>query len=129
MLKRILLPVFLLGLLAACSKKEEPTPAPAQQAQAAPTQAAMPGSDLVKGERIYKGTCAMCHGTGAGGAPVLKSSADWEPRIAQGKEALYDHAVNGFTGGKGVMPAKGGNTSLSDEDVKASVDYMLAQAK
>lgn len=71
----------------------------------------------------------MCHGTGAGGAPLFKSKEEWAPRIAQGKEVLYGHALKGFSGAKGVMPAKGGNTSLPDEDVTAGVDYMVSQAK
>ena len=49
----------------------------------------------------------------------------WAPRIAQGKDALYEHALKG----KGVMPAKGGNAALSDADVKASVDYMVSLSK
>jgi cytochrome c5 len=63
------------------------------------------------------------------GAPKLGDTADWSPRIAQGTEVLYNHALNGFQGAKGVMPPKGGNTALPDEDVKAAVDYMVAQAK
>jgi cytochrome c5 len=55
--------------------------------------------------------------------------ADWGPRIAQGQATLYQHALQGFTGKKGMMPPKGGNTALADNDVKAAVDYMVAQAK
>lgn len=133
MLKRTFLPILLFGLLAACGKKDESTQAPAQQAQqaqvaTAPAAAPSADGDLLKGERVYKNTCAMCHGTGAGGAPALKKT-DWEARLAQGKEVLYGHALNGFTGSSGVMPPKGGNSSLKDEDVKTAVDYMLSQAK
>ncbi|RYY90710.1 MAG: cytochrome c5 family protein, partial [Comamonadaceae bacterium] len=55
--------------------------------------------------------------------------ADWGPRIAQGNDTLYEHAIKGFQGKKGVMPAKGGNTALPDADVKAAVDYMVSQAR
>ncbi len=142
-MKKILFPILLMTLLAACGKKEEapapaaPAPAPAATAPATPapatgassTQAAAAGGDLAKGEHVYKATCAMCHATGAGGAPVFGNKADWEPRIAQGKDTLYGHAIKGFTGTKGVMPPKGANASLSDEDVKAGVDYMASQIK
>jgi len=71
----------------------------------------------------------MCHGTGIGGAPKFGNKADWSPRIAQGKETLYGHALKGFTGAKGTIPPKGANPSLADSDVRAAVDYMAAQIK
>lgn len=73
----------------------------------------------------YQSACFACHGTGAAGAPKLGDKAAWKSRIAQGKSTLYDHAMNGFKG----MPAKGGNASLSDDDVQGVVDYMVAQSK
>lgn len=85
--------------------------------------------DLAKGEDIYKRACLMCHGAGVAGAPKLGDKGDWGPRLAQGESVLYEHAIKGFTGSKGMMPPKGGNPSLSDEDVRAAVDYMAAQAK
>lgn len=130
MRNNVLLSLLFLGLLAGCGKKDENPQAAASQPQTvvAPVVAA-PDEHLAKGEHVYKGTCAMCHGTGAGGAPLFKSKEEWAPRIAQGKEVLYGHALKGFSGAKGVMPAKGGNTSLPDEDVTAGVDYMVSQAK
>jgi cytochrome c5 len=71
----------------------------------------------------------MCHGNSAVGAPVLGNKADWEPRIAQGKDVLYMHALQGFSGQKGAMPAHGGNPSLHEDAVKAAVDYMVSQVK
>lgn len=135
MLKRNLLPLLVLTLLAACGKSEQPAESSAApQAQAAapvPAAAPSPASDphLAQGEKVYKGTCVMCHGSGAGGAPLFKSKQDWAPRIAQGKETLYQHALAGFQGKVGVMPPKGGNVSLSDDDVKAGVDYMVSMAQ
>ena len=67
----------------------------------------------------------MCHAAGVAGAPKPGDKADWGPRIAQGKDTLYKHAIEGFTGAKGSMPARGGNAKMSDEDVKAAVDYMV----
>ncbi|MBS0316947.1 MAG: cytochrome c5 family protein, partial [Proteobacteria bacterium] len=54
--------------------------------------------------------------------------ADWGPRIAQGKDVLYKHALEGFTGAKGTMPARGANPSLTDDEVKAAVNYMVDQS-
>ena len=81
------------------------------------------------GEKVFKSVCFMCHQTGAGGAPIAGNKDDWGPRIAQGKDTLYTHALNGFTGQKGTMPPKGANSSLADADVKAAVDYMVAKVQ
>jgi cytochrome c5 len=81
------------------------------------------------GQTVYSATCAMCHAAGVTGAPKPGDKADWSPRIAQGKDTLYKHALAGFQGKKGMMPPKGGNTSLPDADVKAAVDFMVDQSK
>lgn len=134
MLKRTLFPILAITLLGACGKPgNAPTAAPAAAPAAATVTSTAPGSGgedvLAKGEHIYKGTCAACHATGLAGAPKFGNKADWGPRIAQGKETLYSHALKGFTGTKGTMPPKGANPGLSDSDVKAAVDYMAAQIK
>ena len=120
------------AVLAACSPQAPSTPAASAEATPAPAPAtqvaaAAPAANA-QGEHVYRGTCSMCHGTGAGGAPMFKSKDDWGPRIAQGKDTLYQHALNGFTGQKGTMPPHGGNPSLSESDVKAAVDYMVSAA-
>lgn len=104
---------------------ETPPPAPAAQAAAAPVAVA---DDNAKGKSVYNKTCALCHGAGVAGAPKVGDKADWGPRIAQGKDTLYKHAIEGFTGAKGMMPARGGGSSLSDDDVKAAVDFMADQS-
>jgi cytochrome c5 len=104
------------------------TVAPAAAASAAPavatTAAAAPD-----GKKVFNTSCAACHAMGVAGAPKFGDKAAWAPRIAQGVPVLYTHALGGFQGKAGVMPAKGGNTSLPDADVKAAVDYMVAAAK
>lgn len=102
------------------------TPHASTAAATVPNAGAAPGTN---GADVYNKTCALCHGTGAGGAPMFGVRSDWEARIAQGPQTLYRHAIEGFTGEKGVMPAKGANASLSDEEVKAAVDYMQTQAR
>ena len=71
----------------------------------------------------------MCHAAGVAGAPKPGDKADWGPRIAQGSAILHKHAIEGFTGAKGMMPPRGGGASLSDDDVKAAVDYMVAKSQ
>lgn len=118
-------------VLAACGKTEAPAPAPAPAPAAAapaPAPAAAPAAENTAGKSVYGKTCAMCHAAGVAGAPKPGDKEDWGPRIAQGKDTLYKHAIEGFTGAKGQMPARGGNTALSDEDVKAAVDFMADQS-
>ncbi|HEY2629924.1 MAG TPA: cytochrome c oxidase subunit II [Usitatibacter sp.] len=99
-----------------------PEPAPEQVAAAAPAAAAAQPAD---GKGVFDTTCTACHSAGVAGAPKLGDKAAWAPRLAQGKNALYASALKG----KGAMPAKGGNTTLSDDAVKMAVDYMAAAAK
>lgn len=72
----------------------------------------------------YNGVCAACHASGAAGAPKTGDKAAWAPRIAAGKDTLYKNAI----GGKGAMPPKGGS-SLSDDDFKKVVDYLVGLSK
>jgi cytochrome c5 len=84
---------------------------------------------LKAGKAIWAGTCQVCHTEPASGAPQIADKAAWAPRIAKGKAALYRSALGGFTGPKGTeMPARGGNASLSEEQVRMAVDYMTASA-
>jgi cytochrome c5 len=100
-----------------------PTPAPAAGAPAPATAA------KADGKKIYDTTCVACHGTGIAGAPKFGDKSAWAARIAEGNNTLYTHAIQGFQGKGGVMPPKGGNTTLPDADVKAAVDYMVSAAK
>lgn len=86
----------------------------------------MAANDL--GKSVYGRTCAMCHAAGVAGAPKPGDKADWAPRVAQGKDTLYKHSLEGYTGAKGQMPARGGNASLQDGEVKAAVDFMADQS-
>jgi len=75
------------------------------------------------GQEVIDQVCAMCHATGMMSSPKLGSADDWAPRIEQGIDTLYDHAINGFN----MMPARGGRPDLSDDAVKSAVDIMLEQ--
>ncbi len=82
-----------------------------------------------KGKSVFDGTCTACHTPGVAGAPKFGDKAAWAPRIAQGTATLETHAIKGFQGKAGMMPPKGGNMSLKDDDVKAAVEYMVSHAK
>lgn len=77
------------------------------------------------GQNIVTTVCAACHGAGLMGSPKLGNADDWAPRIDKGIDTLHDHAINGFN----MMPARGGNPNLTDEEVMAAVDYMVSQAQ
>jgi cytochrome c5 len=82
-------------------------------------------SQAAEGKDVYNQNCAMCHVPGLANAPKFGDKAAWGPRVTTGREALLASALKG----KGAMPAKGGNPKLSDEDVGAAVDFMLAAVK
>jgi cytochrome c5 len=114
-----------------------PAPAAPVTTAAAPVAiAAAPGATAMTpaaasidtGKKLYDATCVACHGAGIAGAPKLADKAAWAPRVKEGTAVLYEHAIKGFQGKTGVMPPKGG-ASVSDEDVKAAVDYMVATVK
>lgn len=77
------------------------------------------------GTAAYDIGCSACHGAGIAGAPKAGDKAAWAPRIAQGKAMLYTHAINGFNGKAGVMPAKGGRPDWPDDLIKQAVDHMI----
>lgn len=95
-----------------------PAAAPSTSASSAP--GAVPAS--IDGEAIYNSVCMACHVTGAAGAPIPGSDL-WAERASKGLEQLAYSAINGIN----AMPAKGGRVDLSDEEVTAAVEYMLAQ--
>ena len=145
----VLYPLLLLALLGACGKSESPPPPPQSAAPAltpAPVTTPEPASAAATpaapadggakvaastdvGKKIYDASCMACHAAGVAGAPKLGDKASWAPRIAQGNDTLYTHAIKGYQGKAGMMPPKGGNMALKDDDVKAAVDYMVSQGK
>ena len=90
---------------------------------AAPAKASASGAG--SGKATYDSVCHVCHTAGVAGAPKFGDKSAWAPRIKQGLDALHASALKG----KGAMPPKGGNPSLSDADVAAAVDYMVSAAK
>lgn len=112
-----------------------PTPEAAAVAPAsAPAPASTPPAagpavaSAETGKTVYGSACIACHGAGIAGAPKFGDKAAWSARVAQGNATLYEHAIKGFQGKAGVMPPKGG-AAVSDAEVKAAVDYMIAAVK
>lgn len=125
----LLLATLSLALLSACGQKESAAPAAAPAPVAAPAPAAPAVAENTVGKSVFGKVCSMCHAIGAAGAPKPGDKADWGPRIAQGNDMLYKHALEGFTGAKGMMPPRGANAALTDDEVKAAVNYMADQAR
>jgi cytochrome c5 len=147
--------LFLNVLLAACSQQQEAQQLkgtfrsePAHPIQTPAQQVAMiTGESSVKisgemvgktttetvagseGEQAYSKVCVACHGPGIAGAPKVGDQETWKPLIAKGMQTLIKHAIEGFTGDKGVMPPKGGVPGLSDAEVEAAVRYMVIQSR
>jgi cytochrome c5 len=78
------------------------------------------------GKELFEQTCSACHGAGIAGAPKAGDKAAWAPHLAKGLPTLYDHALHGFTGSTGTMPAKGGRTDAPDALVEQAVNYMVS---
>lgn len=140
-----LLPLLIVLALAACGEKKAETeikpaestavPATAPVAPATPASsaaepaaatavAAVSAADLALGEKIYGTTCLSCHGAGVLGAPKIGDKAAWASRLAKGVDTLHANALKGLN----MMPPKGGNAALKDEELKAAVDYMISKA-
>ena len=105
MLKPTLL-ILVLILCAACSEREAVKPA-----------------EPTVGEVIFNKNCKVCHAQGLNGAPILGNQAMWAERKKQSLEVLVQHASEGF----GLMPAKGGNTDLTQEQITQAIEYMLSK--
>ena len=104
--------------------KPEEAPKPEEKAEAPAAEAKPAESAKVDGKAVFEANCKACHGGLIPGAPAVGKKEDWAPRIKQGKDTLHKHALEGFNS----MPAKGGNSSLSDDEVKAAVDYMANES-
>lgn len=98
--------------------------APAAAAQPAAAQPAAPAGP-VDGKAVYDKACVACHATGVANAPKLGDKGAWAPRLGAGVDAL----VKSVLAGKGAMPPKAGNPGLSDAEIRAAVDYLIAQSK
>ncbi len=122
--------------LTACGAEQKPATTPAQvektdkvnksdEMDATKATATTDSNQTNIGKTLYENNCQMCHGQGIAGAPKLADKPAWKHRIAKGKEALYISVLHGAGG----MPARGTADDASDEDIKAAVDYMIANSQ
>ena len=118
--------VAAIGQINVAVAKEEST---SHEAEATSTEAAPATPAAVDGKQVYDAGCVACHGAGIAGAPRVGDSDAWADRIGTGLENMVANAINGFQGSQGMMPAKGGNPSLSDEEIEAAVEYMVAESQ
>ena len=88
-------------------------------------EVAEPAASDGASNKVVTQVCAICHDTGMMNSPKLGDAGDWAPRIEKGIDVLYTNAINGLN----MMPAKGGNPNLSDDEIKAAVDNMVSQAQ
>lgn len=104
--------VVILALLAGCSDGQ-------------PSISSSTPEEFSRGEKIVKANCKVCHAQGINGAPIIGNTKMWEPRLNKSIEELAANAAAGF----GLMPAKGGNDSLSDDEITAAVEFMVSKIK
>ena len=98
--------------------------APAAPAAPAPAAAAAPALSADAGKKLYEQACVACHAAGVAGAPKLGDKSAWQPRLAQGVNALTAQVI----AGKGAMPPRGASTA-TDAELRAAVEYMTAASK
>jgi cytochrome c5 len=110
-------------------EKKEAAPAAAAPTAAPATGAAPADPKLAAGKATYDASCGACHESGMMGAPKPGDKAAWVPRIAQGLEVMTKKSIDGFQGKAGMMPAKGGNASLTNEQVTDAVAFMADKSK
>lgn len=102
----------------------------AQAAQDNPAYRQFDVENLKLGRDLWLESCEGCHGYGTAGAPIPMQAEDWRARLQQAKQTLYTRAINGYYGPDDtIMPARGGNPDLTDEQVRHAVDYMAALAR
>ena len=99
-----------------------------EEVQASSEPAALSAA-AVAGQAVYEGACQACHTMGIAGSPKVGDQSAWAPRIAQGMDQMVTHAIEGFQGKTGMMPAKGGRVDLSDEQVSNAVAYMVESSQ
>ncbi len=128
MTMKLFVPAFLIvGLisLGACSPEKLPPSDEALESKAE----ALAEQKIETGKKIYESNCAGCHDSGVSGAPKPGDKDAWRERITPGIAAMVKKSIEGYEGKTGVMPPKGGNDTLTNEEVANAVDFMTVNLK
>lgn len=113
-----------LAVLASCQGGQEA--APSEPSTSARPALPVPTDErLAVGHAVFVETCQRCHVRGLDDAPVVFDADAWAPRVAKGSDVLERHALEGFWGDVGEMPARGGEDELTDDQVRSAVQYLL----
>ncbi len=117
-MKRIIVSLFLVLMLAGCGQKDSGelvlTEPDAERSVA-------PDGDLLAGQQAYEEVCAGCHEEGLDGAPRTGNRDDWDGRSQLWEAVLFEHARSGYKN----MPAKGGEATLDEVTVTKAAEYMM----
>ena len=124
MMQRVVLSVVLISsvfLMACNSEDSQSNSESTQTVKGLSSHTSVPQS----GEAVYASKCRACHDYGVAGAPRYGSSELWAQRSAKGLDVLYQNSIRGIR----AMPARGGCYTCSVEEIKAAVDYILANSQ
>ncbi|MEI7747520.1 MAG: c-type cytochrome [Chlorobiaceae bacterium] len=118
------IPVLAAGLffLGACSPEKQLDNEELNESR----EEALAEQKLATGKRVYEANCAGCHDAGVAGAPKPGDNSAWKERLTPGFDAIVQKSIQGFDGKTGMMPPKGGNAVLTDEEVSNAVTFMLS---
>ena len=105
--------------------KEKPAAAPAKQRGRGTGAAGAASPQKADGKAVYDKVCFACHQVSVANSPKLGDQAAWAPRIKTGMDSLVQSVIKG----KGAMPPKAGNPALSEQEIRAAVDFMVSQSK
>ncbi len=114
-----------LFLLGACTPEKQPD----NKELTAIRAEALAEKKLAAGKTVYEANCAGCHDAGVAGAPKPGDKAAWKERLTLGVEVIVKKSIEGFDGKTGMMPPRGGNAILTDEEVSNAVTFMIGTPK
>jgi len=84
---------------------------------------------FIKGEKVYNMSCSHCHARGVAGARTMKDYNYWNNIASQGMQKVHNNVKKGYNGIYGVMPPKGNCLDCDDDQLKASIYFILFQAE